>query len=405
MHSIEHSEIFTQTYKSKANILIQRGGTRSTKTVSMVQLIACWLFTGKHSIELPPDESGRFTITRKFAATISKTVQGDWDFALSQYEKTGLLNSVKVNLTERTYKFKKREVVLLGADDQQKLRGFWTTHLYANEANELDFSKEWFQLSIRTSGRKFLDFNPDDEDVWINTELEQKRASSVGDVHVIVSNYTNNPFLSDSQRREIELLKETSPDFWKIYGMGEYGSKRGRVFENWNIVSEIPKEAKLIGYGGDFGFTNDPTAVVGYYELSGAIYLDEVIYERGLTNSDIFNRINAQGLNTREVFIFDSAEQKSIEELYRLGLNAMPAKKGDGSINVGIDLMKTFKIFVTGSSKNLITEFKNYKYQEDKNGNSLNKPMDKNNHGIDASRYVITWHRLSPKVSSKAVIW
>lgn len=401
--TIEHSNVLTRTRNSQANIVINRGGTRSTKTVSMCQLIAGWLFTGVHSKHLPPDIEGRFTITRKFAATISKTVQDDWLRALNKYEP--LLSSIKVNMTERTYKFGKREVMLLGADDQQKLRGFWTTHLYANEGNELDFKNEWFQLSIRTTGRKFIDFNPDDEDVWINTELEQKRASSVGDVDVIVSNYLDNPFLSEAQVKEIELLRITSPDFWKIYGLGDYGSKRGRVFEDFSIIPELPKEAKLIGHGGDFGYTNDPTTLVSYYEHEGSIYLDEQIFERGLTNPDIAAKIRSLGINPRDIFVFDSAEQKSIEELYRHGLNVYPAIKGKDSINAGIDVMKQRKIFITARALNMIKEFKGYKYLEDKNGITLNKPADINNHTIDAARYIITWHRLRPNVSSNAVLY
>ena len=152
------------------------------------------------------------------------------------------------------------------------------------------------------------------------------------------------------------------------------------------MTDRIPDNAKLISYGLDFGYSIDPTAVVGVYKYGNDIYVNEVMFERGLTNQDIAERLSPI-VNRNEV-ICDSAEPKSIEELYRMGINSKPATKGRDSIQNGIDILKRHKIFITTSSLNLIKEFKNYKWQVDKNGKKLNVPVDKFNHLLDGLRYV-----------------
>jgi phage terminase large subunit len=136
----------------------------------------------------------------------------------------------------------------------------------------------------------------------------------------------------------------------------------------------------------DFGFTNDPTTLVAIYQQGDNIYLKELLYQTGLTNRDINDKLKFHEVERKEVFA-DSAEPKSIEELYRMGWNIKPATKGQGSVNIGIDMMKRYQLHVTKDSVNMIKEFRNYKWQEDKNGNILNVPVDMFNHTIDAIRY------------------
>ena len=278
-------------------------------------------------------------------------------------------------------------VEFIGADDQQKLRGAKRNILYCNEANELRFREEFFQLLMRTEDKVFIDFNPDDENIWINTELEQKRLFEKGDVEVIVSNYKDNTFLPKSLVSEIEYLQNTDPEFWKVYGLGEYGKKYGLIF-SFDVCEKIPESSKLIGYGTDFGYTNDPTATVAVYEQNGELFIKELLYERGLTNSDISNKWAEIGVIKKEDIICDSAEPKSIEELYRLGWNVYGAEKGADSIKNSIDILKRYKLNITSDSVNLIKELRAYKWQEDKTGLSLNKPIDFMNHAVDALRYL-----------------
>jgi len=279
-------------------------------------------------------------------------------------------------------------VEFIGADDEQKLRGAKRNILYCNEGNELDFKKEFFQLLMRTEDKIIIDFNPDDENIWINTELEQKRLFEKGDVDVIVSTYKDNTFLPKSLVAEIEYLEKTDPEFWKIYGLGQYGKLFGLIFENYNVVSEIPKDATMVGIGIDFGFTNDPCAILEVYKQDGELWINEIEYKRGMTNMDIGNRLKDVSIDDYSYIVADSAEPKSIQEICNQGFNVYPAQKGADSINVSIDILKRYKLNITQNSTNLIKELRTYKWKLDKTGNSLNTPVDYNNHAIDALRYV-----------------
>jgi phage terminase large subunit len=207
------------------------------------------------------------------------------------------------------------------------------------------------------------------------------------DVEVIVSTYKDNTFLPKSLIREIEYLEKNDPEFWKIYGLGQYGKVFGVIFPDINVCDVIPDGAKLLGIGGDFGFTNDPTAVCEVYLHEGMLWINELIYERGMTNDMIASRLKELGVGRKDV-IFDSAEPKSIQELYNLQINVFPAQKGADSIVNSIDILKRYKLNVTSKSVNLIKEFRTYKWAVDKEGNSINKPVDFNNHCIDALRYL-----------------
>lgn len=382
--TLDVTPVFTKNYASEKRIKVNRGGTRSSKTRSIAQICVLWLMTGRVSRtkEIP---DGVWSTVRKYASTLEATVIRDFEEELN---KQGVFENIKQNKTKRTYQYGNRLVEFIGADDQQKLRGTKRKILYCNEANELAYREEFFQLLIRTEEDIFIDFNPDDEDIWINTELEQKRVFDKGDVEVIVSNYKDNTFLPQSLIEEIEYLQKTDPEFWKVYGLGEYGRKHGLIFENYKVCEAIPTEAKLIGYGMDFGFTNDPTTLVEVREQNGELFIRELIYQRGLTNQDISKRFAELNINKAFDIIADSAEPKSIEEIYRLGWNIHPAEKGADSIKNGIDILKRYTINITTDSPNILKEFKSYKWAEDKTGLAINKPIDFMNHSIDALRYL-----------------
>ena len=179
---------------------------------------------------------------------------------------------------------------------------------------------------------------------------------------MIVSNYKDNTYLPESLVKEIELLERTDKEFWTVYGLGEYGHITGLIYENFKECTEVPNSASLVAFGGDFGYSNDPTSIIGVYRDGTKLFLREEVYRTVLTNRDIFKEIQSRGLDVRDKFIFDSAEPKSIEELSRMGLNAWPAEKGKDSINNGIDILRRFELFVTKDSINLLKEFRNYKW-------------------------------------------
>lgn len=379
--NFEVTPTFEKNYDCEKKIVVNRGGTRSGKTVGIMQLAVLYLFTGyvKPGLIL---EAGTWSTVRKFSASLDKTVIVDFE---EQLDTLGVYDLVKHNKTKKTYIYKNRMVEFIGADDQQKLRGAKREILHCNEGNELLW-KDWQQLIFRTTERVYIDFNPDDENVWINTEIEQKRQHIKGDVAVYVSSYLDNTFLPQSLVEEITYLKDTDPDFWKVFGLGEYGSVKGLIFDNWNVKS-LPPGATLLGYGLDFGFTNDPTALTAVYKSAGQLWFKQEVYERRLTNNDISDRLRSAGIGHSTEIIADSAEPKSIEEIYRLGWNIKPAAKGPDSIKAGIDILKRWVCNVTPESVDLIKERKTYKWLQDKEGNYINKPVDFNNHAIDSIRY------------------
>ena len=278
-------------------------------------------------------------------------------------------------------------IEFFSADQESKLRGARRNVLYVNEANNISF-EAYYQLAIRTSGEIWLDFNPTLE-FWAHTEV-----ATDSDAELIILNYKDNEALDENIVNEIEKAKEKAKtsaywrNWWNVYGLGKIGNLQGVVFSNWEQVSEIPDNAKLLGYGMDFGYTNDPTTCVAVYQMDGAFYYDEILYSAGLTNADIYDSIIDVVYNT--MIYADSAEPKSIEELRRLGLNIEGAEKGKDSIMFGINKMQQSKFYVTENSTNLVNELRGYVWQTDKTGRKVNKPIDSYNHLIDAIRYFLT---------------
>jgi len=289
------------------------------------------------------------------------------------------------NRSSHEYHLNGNLVEFISLDQPQKIRGRKRNLLYINEANEL-FYEDWQQLIFRTEGRIILDYNPSDSFHWIYDRVIPR-----DDCDFYQTTYKDNPFLDDSIRHEIERLRDTDEDYWRVYGLGERGSSRATIFQ-FGIVEE-PK-GKLLSIGMDFGFTNDPTALVKVYQDGSDLYIQELLYHTNLTNQDISDKFNQLELTRYDEVWADSAEPKSIEELHRMGWNVKPTAKGADSIMAGIDILKRHKLFVTKDSLNVIKEMQNYKWQEDKNGNLFNKPIDSFNHAIDAMRYA-TYNRLS----------
>ena len=385
-------KIYRRNHETTKRIVVNRGGSSSGKTGTLLRMAFLWLVSGTIDNTLHKfgqKEKSVFTIVRKFSANLNRSVIRDFEKIIDENDdETGKLRKlIQINKTEKTYTFWNRTLEFIGIDDPQKARWPRRDILYCNEANELTY-EDFRQLAMRTNYRVFIDFNPDDEDIWINTELEQKRMIIDGDVDLIVSTYRDNPFLSPEIAKELERLKDIDSIYWQVYGEGQYGRLEGRIFDFKEIV-EVPESAKLLWYGLDFGFTNDPTAVVAVYEYGERLILDEIIYESGLTNDDICRRLDGENIaKTAEIWA-DSSEPKSIEEIYRKGYNIHAVEKWPDSVRFGIDTMKKFEIFVTARSVNLKKEWRKYIWKKDRTGKALNVPIDEFNHAIDASRYLI----------------
>lgn len=387
-------------------IVVMRGGTRSGKTFAILIVLCRWLFLGILRKRNGNDEAidkGTALVVRKHAATLKGTVLKDFEqivFAFASF--TGIVPSY--NKTNRTFSFQGRNVEFIGADDEQKLRGRKSNILYCNEANELSYAKEFFQLLMRCTGPVIMDFNPSDPYVWIKTELEDKRANDKGDVEVVVTTYKDNHTLKAVQIAEIENLEHTNPALWRVYGLGEYGVTMGLVIPAITLVEEWPDDVRLISGGLDFGFTNDPTSLYRFGERQVSetvsdgeggektvtvheLYCDELIYETGLNEYDLIKRFKDIGVKKNFEIIADSSHPSTINALRRAGYNVRKAIKRPGSVRSGINQLRGYKIFVTKRSQGAIREQQTYKFKQHTNGNWLNDPVDANNHFWDCCRY------------------
>lgn len=370
---INYGPLFIKNWQAESKIVINQGGTRSGKTYSLLQLLIVKAFEHKGKV---------FTIVRKSLPSLKMTAYRDFFEILNNLD---LYSETDHNKSDYTYNLNGNLFEFVSLDQPQKKRGARRDFLFCNEANELTW-EDFFQLLVRTTDKIWLDYNPSDSFHWIYDKLLVR-----DDVTYIQSTYKDNPFLEQTIVDEIERLQGTDDDYWRIYGLGERGLSRATVFQ-FNVVDD-PK-GQLVSFGLDFGFTNDPTSLVQVYKDGDDLYIHEMMYHTQLTNSDISEKFAELGLTRYDEIWADSAEPKSIEELHRFGWNIKPTAKGADSIMAGIDILKRHKIYVTKGSDNTIREFQNYKWQEDKNGNLLNKPIDKFNHAIDAVRYA-TFNRLS----------
>ena len=288
----------------------------------------------------------------------------------------------RYNKTLLKYEFANGSFIeFFSADDSSKLRGGRRNILYINECNSVSF-ESFNELSIRTKDEVFLDYNPTAE-FWVQTELEGQE-----DAEKIILTYKDNEALDKGIIDQIEknIKKASTSNYWKnwvrVYVDGEMGQLEGVVFSNWKQIDTIPKEARLIGIGVDFGYTNDPTSIIEVYKMNETRILNEVTYQTGLLNSDIAKIL------PRDVPVYaDSAEPKSIADISRFGITIKGVTKGRDSINYGIDVMQRENYLVTSQSTNLIKELRSYCWDTDKTGKRLNKPIDNFNHAIDAVRY------------------
>ena len=307
--------------------------------------------------------------------------------------ETGRYRDAQWNRSALKYTFTNGSYIeFFSVEQPDKLRGARRNVLYCNEANNIPF-EAYNQLAIRTSGDIWIDFNPT-ANFWAHKEVANQP-----DADFITLTYLDNEALPQTIVDDIEQAKEKAKtseywsNWWKVYGLGQVGSLEGVCIKEWQEI-KLPLEARLLCYGMDFGYSNDPTTLIGLYKYNDAYVFDEIIYQKKLLNSDTSNLFKAHDINA--VVYADSAEPKSIAELRTLGHKVLPCTKGKDSIVYGINLINQNKIYVTSRSKNLIKELQSYTWMKDREGNTINKPIDAFNHCIDAARYAITSQLQTP---------
>ena len=357
--------------KLKKRIRIVQGGTSSSKTFTILPFLI------HYAADKPNSEIS------VVAESIPHLKRGALKDFLKIMDWVGNFNPNNFNKSNLTYKFSNGSYIeFFSADQPDKLRGARRDILFINECNNVSF-ESYQQLAIRTKKFIYLDYNPTNE-FWVHTELMNEATSDF-----IILTYKDNEALDPAIVKEIEKAKvkaETSSyweNWWKVYGLGQIGTLEGVIFNNWQQIDVLPNDARLLGYGVDFGYSNDPTAIVEVYKWNDKRIINEICYQKELSNSQI-----AKFIKTQEDCYCDSAEPKSIAELRAFGINARAVRKGSDSINFGIQVMQEQEYLVTKQSTNLINELRKYAWDKDKKtGATLNKPIDMFNHAIDAFRY------------------
>ena len=350
-------------------IKIVQGGTSAGKTYGILPIL----------IDRATKEKVEISVVSESIPHLRRGAIRDF---LKIMDETNRFIDVNYNKSFLKYTFANgSHIEFFSADQPDRLRGARRDILYINEANNIDF-ESYQQLAIRTAKEVWVDYNPTHE-FWAHTELMNDP-----DADFIILTYKDNEALSETIVKEIEKAKEKGKtsaywqNWWLVYGEGQIGSLEGVIFSNWKQINTIPEDARLVGLGLDFGYTNDPTAIIEVYTWNNKRILNEVCYRTQMVNGDI-----ARMLPKNIVTYADSAEPKSIEEIKRTGVYIKGVTKGKDSINFGIQIMQDQEYLVTAQSTNLIKELRYYSWDKDKNGKQLNKPIDNFNHAIDAVRY------------------
>ncbi len=356
-------------YNSGMRYIVNKGSTRSSKTYSVLQL----LFSVAESASSPKTIS----VVSESLPHLKKGCIRDFREIVQKLDNWDEKNW---NATDKIYTINGSTIEFFSADNPSKVHGPSRNILYINECINVDY-EIYRQLAIRTTETIFLDCNPCfefwlDEKVLIQPEVE-----------LIHSTYKDNKFLSSAQIREIESNRNDA-DWWQVYGEGLTGTRQGGVMRNWDIVEKMPDRYKKRWLGMDFGFTNDPTAIVDIRLANGELWIDELLYEKGYDNMMIASVLEELDIPRDTPVVADSAEPKSIREITSKGWKVEPAEKGKDSIATGISILNRYKKHITKDSVNIINEYRNYRWKTDESGNATNRPIDRYNHSIDAQRYV-----------------
>jgi len=373
---IQATELFLKikdTKESGKRYIFLRGSSRSGKTIAAVQTLI---------IEALTRPNISITIARATQVSIKNTILIDFKDIL---ETMGIFHLGTLNKVDLTYTFQNGSIVrFIGLDDTTgKLRGLKSTIAMVDEINTID-RNSFVQLDIRCEEYIIGAYNPEVDEFWWGFDYEKKN-----NAELIVSTFKENPFLEDSIRQSIMDLKDTDYDLYLIYAEGKIVPPREKIFVQPETFTEEPKGIKATYIGLDWGFGTDPCGVVKVQIVGDKqIYVEQLIYEQGLTNEDLIYLLREKGIDKSYEIVADSSEPKSIEQLRRAGFKIRGVKKGDGSVLFGIQKLRTYKIFVKETSLELITEFRNYKYKRDRSGRLTNVPEGLD-HLLDGLRYVV----------------
>lgn len=363
-----------------ARIRIVQGGTSASKTISILLFL---IAKAQHD---PLDNP---TLTSIVSESVPHLKRGAIRDFINILTTQGYFKQSLWNVTDSIYTFENgSKIEFFSSDNGDKLRGARRDRLFINEANNVPLDA-FNQLEVRTKEFIILDYNPTNE-FWAFTEI-MNDPNTLFDWEKIILTYKDNEALSENIVNAIESRKNR-PGWWNVYGLGQLGEVEGKIYKDWYIMqeNEPPHEARLERFAIDFGYSNDPTAIIAIYWYNGGYILDEIAFQKELSNKQIADIILNQ-TSTPTLTIADSAEPKSIAEISSYGVLIQPCEKGADSIRNGISVVQNQRISVTKRSANIIKEYRNYLWRTDKDGKFLNPPIPEGgyDHTMDAIRYGI----------------
>ncbi len=400
--------IYEALYTGKRQVILQ-GGTGAGKTFAVMQYLLAYANNHQGAVISVVGES--MPVLRRGPMRDLKRILELQETNLHHPSAYRSRRLVKENKTQGIFKIGASIIEFFSARDSTRLRGPKRDILFINECNKVSHNA-FMELDSRTKLQTILDFNPVRR-FWVHDNLLPYLTEKE---HVFLKcTYKDNPFLSYDQIRNIERNKHLA-NWWRVYGEGEIGETEGTVFNNWTIIQGATKikpvkefrlgdyayptpegstrvelPGKLLGFGVDFGFTHSPTALVQVHEFNGELYVHELLYRTGIHNEELLDYVQKH-IDVRALAAADCASPQNIDFLIRNGWYGLKAaKKGDGSVLFGLDLLLQRKINVTAESQNLINELRNYVWDTDLKGNLSNNPVKEFDHSIDALRYIVSY--------------
>lgn len=341
------------------------GGTSASKTISILMILIGYAQCYDNKV---------ISVVSESMPHLRKGAMRDF---LNIMQTQNYYKNDRWNATNSFYTFETGSIIeFFGVDSWEKVKGARRDVLFINEANHINYNS-YTQMEVRTKEIVWLDWNPESEYWWYTDVMPNN------DVDFITLTYKDNEALDQRIIDSIES-KMNNKSWWKVYGLGQLGEVESRIFKDWDSIDEIPHEARLERYGMDFGYSNDPTAIIAIYKYNEGFILDEIAYQKGLSNKQIADiLINVP----KALVVADSSEPKSIDEISSYGIYIVPSQKGQGSVLQGIQYLQDQRISVTKRSVNLIKEYRNYLWMTDKEGKIINEPSPIFNHAMDATRY------------------
>jgi phage terminase large subunit len=396
------NKVYIPLLRDKNRYLLLYGSRDSAKSYFAAQKVLIDTMSKPYS---------RFILLRKIYADIKDSQFQTIKDIINSY---GLIDyfTITENPLKITFKPNGNYILARGLDKDYKMKSIKDpTGIWYEEMNEIAFTDFLKSTSSLRGGviQEIATFNPELEDSWITNyffppkesyEREDGNFLKVDsirkDTTILHTTYKDNQFVTEQSIELLESFKQVDYHYYRIYTLGLWGGVlEGLIYQNWDVVDKFPEE-EVVYYGLDFGYSNDESGVVKVCFKGDDLFVEEVLYQKGLTNQDLADEFRKLGITNNELIIADSAEPKSIQELYREGFTIRGAIKGTDSIRNGIDILKRYKIHVVRGSNNLIRELKNYRWAMDRDGKSLNVPIDKLNHLLDPLRYVALYKNYVP---------